>query len=232
MGCVDKIQFSQKLIQNFVRSFLIVPDAYDMYSLGVWIKTLSYYTAQTFPNTPSLPKQARSGLTDSLLRQYFKNHIRYKLSARRKDSEDFVTYSLLLPAWRSAFNVEVDNLIGKWIYDNFRYRMISSLPSLLAPIFDKLCRMHRIRIVDEICTVDDWASRFNSSKLMDKLSDVLDFSDENPEKLNPSDHALLIKKQVISKNIIRGYTCRLDSVIFNFTTNRLLGSQLLEHFYN
>lgn len=41
----------------------------------------------------------------------------------------------------------------------------------------------------------------------------------------------LIKKQVTSKNIVRGYTCRVDSVVFNFTTNRLLGSQLIENFY-
>nr|YP_010478967.1 putative ATP synthase CF1 subunit delta [Lietzensia polymorpha]UVI61272.1 putative ATP synthase CF1 subunit delta [Lietzensia polymorpha] len=232
MGCVDKIQLSQKLIQNFVRAFLVVPNAYDMYQIGVWFKTLSYYTAQTFPNTPSLPKQARSGLTNSLLRQSFKNHIRYKLSARRKDAEDFVTSRLLLPSWKSSFNTEFGPALGNWFYENFRNRVVSSLPSLLPSVFDRLCRMHRIRIVDEICTVEDWTSRFNSNKLMDKLSDVLDFTDENPEKLNPSDHAFLIKKQVTSKNIIRGYTCRLDSVIFNFTTNRLLGSQLLEHFYD
>lgn len=230
MGCVDKIQLSQKLIQNFVRAFLVVPNAYDMYHIGVWFRTLSYYTAQTFPSTSSLPKQGRTGLTNSLLRQSFKNHIRYKLSARRKDAEDFILSRLLLPTWKSSFNSEFGLVIGNWFYENFRNRVVSSLTSILPAVFDRLCRMHRIRIVDEICTVEDWTTRFNGEKLMDKLSDVLDFTDENPAKLNPSDHAFLIKKQVTSKNIIRGYTCRLDSVVFNFTTNRLLGSQLLEHF--
>nr|YP_009551212.1 putative ATP synthase CF1 subunit delta [Vischeria sp. ACOI 3415]QAA12141.1 putative ATP synthase CF1 subunit delta [Vischeria sp. ACOI 3415] len=232
MGCVDKIQLSQKLIQNFIRALLVVPNSYDMYYVAVWFKTLSYYTGQTFPTRRLLPNQAKSGLTNDFLR-YFKNHIRYKLSARRKDSEDFITSTLLTPTWKYSFhNESADMPIGKWFYEIFRTRMVSSLPALIPSIFDKICRMHRIRIIDEICTVEDWTSRFNRAKLMDKLSDVLDFSDENPEKLNPSDYTLLIKKQLTSKNIIRGYTCRLDSVVFNFTTNRLLGSQLIEHFYD
>nr|YP_010478547.1 putative ATP synthase CF1 subunit delta [Chlorobotrys sp.]UVI60852.1 putative ATP synthase CF1 subunit delta [Chlorobotrys sp.] len=232
MGCVDKIQLSQKLIQNFVRAFLVVPNAYDMYHIGVWFRTLSYSTAQTFPKTLSLPKQARSGLPDTLIRQSCNNNIRYKLSARRKDGEDFVTTILLLPTWKSSFTTEFGLVFENWFYDNFKNRVISSLPSLLPGVFDQICRMHRIRIIDEMCTVDDWTSRFNSRKLMDKLSDVLDFTDDNPEKLNPSDHAFLIKRQSVSKSIIRGYVCRLDSVIFNFTTNRLVHSQLIEHFYD
>lgn len=230
MGCVDKIQLTQKLIQNFVRAFLVVPNAYDMYHIGVWFRTLSYYTAQTFPSVASIPKQARSGLNNNLLKQSFKNNIRYKVSTRRKDGEDFIIWRLLLPTWKSSFNNEFGIVLGKWFFENFRNRIVSSLSSILPSLFDKLCRMHRIRIIDEICTIDDWKSRFNGTKLMDKLSDVLDFTDENPNKLNPSDHAFLIKKQVISKNIIRGYTCRVDSVVFNFTTNRLLSSELIQHF--
>lgn len=230
MGCVDKIQLSQQLIQKFVKGFLAVPNAYDMYHIGVWFRTLSYQTAQTFPKSRSIPKQARSGLKNSLLKHSFKNNIQYKISSRRKDAQDFVIWRLLMPTWKSSFTNDLDYALGEWFYDNFKYRVLSSLESLLPAIFDKIARMHRIRIVDEICTVPDWRSRFNSSKLMEKLSDVLDFTDENPLRLNPADHTFLIKKQVTSRSIIRGYTCRVDSVVFNFTTNRLLGSQLLEHF--
>ena len=232
MGCVDKIQLSQNLIQNFVKAFLAVPNAYDMYHIGVWFRTLSYHTAQTYPTKKSIPKQARCGLNNSLLRQSFKNQIRYKISARRKDGEDFVISRLLLPTWKSSFSSDFSLVLGNWFYENFRNRTIASLSSILPSVFDRLCRMHRIRIVDEICTVGDWTSRFNSNKLMDKLSDVLDFTDENLARLNPSEHAFLIKKQVTSKNIVRGYTCRVDSVVFNFTTNRLLGSQLIENFHD
>lgn len=232
MGCLDKVQLSQNLIQNFVKAFQAVPNAYDMYHIGVWFRTLSYYTAQTFPSNESIPKQARTNLNSSLVRQSFKNNIRYKIAARRKDSEDFVIGKLLLPAWKSSFNHDFDLMFGKWFYESFRNRIVSSLVSVFPSVFDRICRLHRLRIVDEICTVNDWTSSFNGDKLLDKLSDVLDFTDENPERLNPSDHAFLIKKQVTSKNIIRGYTCRVDSVVFNFTTNRLLGSQLIENFYN
>jgi uncharacterized protein YutD len=232
MGCVDKIQLSQQLIQKFVKGFLAVPNAYDMYQIGAWFRTLAYETAQTFPKTKSIPKQAKSGLKASLIKYSFKNNLQYKISSRRKDAQDFVIWRLLLPTWKSSFSNKFDRTLGEWFYENFKYRVVSSLESLLPSVFDKICRMHRIRIVDEICTVQDWKSRFNTTKLMEKLSDVLDFTDENPMRLNPTDHTFLIKKQVLSKNIIRGYTCRVDSVIFNFTTNRLLGSELLEHFYD
>jgi hypothetical protein len=231
MGCLDKVQLSQNLIQNFVKAFLASPNAYDMYHIGVWFKTLSYHTAQTFPSTESIPKQSKTNLNASLIRKSFKNNIRYKIAARRKDSEDFVVSKLLLPAWKSSFNHQFELLFGKWFYESFRNRIVSSLGSIFPAVFDRLCRLHRLRIVDEICTVKDWTSRFNSNKLLDKLSEVLDFTDENPERLNSSDHAFLIKKQVTSKNIVRGYTCRVDSVVFNFTTNRLMGSQLVENFY-
>ena len=104
MGCLDKVQLSQNLIQNFVKAFQAVPNAYDMYNIWVWFKTLSYHTAQTFPSTEGIPKQARTNLSSSLVRQSFKNNIRYKIAARRKDSEDFVTWKVLLPAWKSSFN--------------------------------------------------------------------------------------------------------------------------------
>lgn len=230
MGCVDKIQLNQKLIQNFVKGFLAVPNAYDMYQIGVWFRTLSYEIAQAFPKTKSIPRQARSGLSSSLLKHSFRNHLQYKISSRRKDAQDFITWRLLLPTWKFSFSNDFNSILGEWLYENFKYRVVSSLDSLLPSIFDKICRMHRIRIVDEICTVSDWKSRFNSTKLMEKLSDVLDFTDENPAKLNPAEHTFLIKKQNISKNIVRGYTCRVDSVVFNFTTNRLLGSELLKNF--
>lgn len=231
MGCLDKVQLSQNLIQNFVKAFLAAPNAYDMYHIGVWFRTLSYHTAQTFPSSESIPKQAKTNLNANLIRKSFTNNIRYKVAARRKDAEDFVIWRLLLPAWKSSFNHEFELLFGKWFYEGFRNRIVSSLVSIFPSIFDRLCRLHRLRIVDEICTVKDWTSRFNSEKLLDKLSDVLDFTDENPERLNPADHAFLIKKQLTSKNIVRGYTCRVDSVVFNFTTNRLMGSQLIENFY-
>lgn len=230
MGCIDKIQLTQNLIQKFVKVFLAEPKSYDMYQIGIWFRTLSYQIKQAFLDKESLPKQARFGLTTKFLRHSYKNQIQYKISTGRKDSRDFVIWYLILPAWKSAFTANLSMSLGKWFYNIFRNRVSLSLESILPSVFDRLCRMHRIRIIDEICTVEDWTTRFNSAKLMEKLSDVLDFTDENPARLNPSDHCFLIKKQVTSKNIIRGYTCRVDSVIFNFTTNRLLGRQLLEHF--
>ena len=231
MGCLDKIQLSQNLIQNFVKAFLSVPNSYDMYHTGLLLRTLASSTEQTFPKVQTVPKQSRINLNSNLLKHSFKNSIRYKLALRRKDSEDFLVWKLLLPSWKMSFTNDLGPVLGKWFYDNFKNRMVLALSSIIPSIFDRICRMHRIRVVDEICTVNDWTSRFNSNKLMDKLSDVLDFTDENPAYLNPNDHAFLIRKQITSKYIVRGYKCRVDSVVFNFTTNRLVGGELVKHFY-
>jgi hypothetical protein len=231
MGCLDKIQLSQNLIQNFVKAFLCVPNSYDMYHTGLILRTLAYSTEQTFPKVQSVPKQSRTNLNSSVLKQSFNNNIRYKLALKRKDAEDFLVWRLLLPSWKSSFANDFGPVLGNWFYENFRNRMVLALSSIIPTIFDRICRMHRLRIVDEICTVGDWTARFNSNKLMEKLSDVLDFTDENPAYLNPSDHAFLIRKQITSKYIVRGYKCRVDSVVFNFTTNRLIGGELVKNFY-
>lgn len=231
MGCLDKIQLSQNLIQNFVKAFLSVPNSYDMYHTGLLLRTLAYSTEQTFPKEQSVPKQSRSNLNANLLKQSFTKNIRYKLALRRKDSEDFLVWKLLLPSWKTSFANDFGPVLGNWVYENFKNRMVLALSSMIPTIFDRICRMHRIRIVDEICSVTDWTSRFNGNKLMDKLSDVLDFTDENPANLNPEDHAFLIRKQITSKYIVRGYKCRVDSVVFNFTTNRLIGGELIKNFY-
>nr|YP_009551087.1 putative ATP synthase CF1 subunit delta [Pseudellipsoidion edaphicum]QAA12021.1 putative ATP synthase CF1 subunit delta [Pseudellipsoidion edaphicum] len=231
MGCLDKIQLSQNLIQNFVKAFLSVPNSYDMYHTGLLLRTLAYSTEQTFPKVQNVPKQSRTNLNSNLTKYSLKNSIRYKLALKRKDSEDFLVWKLLLPSWKTSFTTDLGPVLGKWLYDNFKNRMVLALSSIIPSIFDRICRIHRIRIIDEICTVNDWTSRFNSIKLMDKLSDVLDFTDENPVYLNPNDHAFLIRKQTTSRSIIRGYKCRVDSVVFNFTTNRLLGGELVKHFY-
>lgn len=231
MGCLDKIQLSQNLIQNFVKAFVSVPNSYDMYHTGLLLRTLASSTEQTFPKQQTIPKQGRTNLNTSLMKQSFESNIRYKLALRRKDAEDYLVWRLLLPSWKSSFSNEMDLVLGAWFYENFRTRMVLALSSLIPTIFERICRMHRLRIVDEICSVNDWTARFNSQKLMDKLSEVLDFSDDIPSRQNTDDHAFLIRKQITSKYIVRGYKCRVDSVVFNFTTNRLIGGELIKHFY-
>ena len=94
MGCLEKIQLNQVLIQKFMKSFLSASNAYDMYHVGVWFRTLSYHSAQIFPTSEGIPKQARTKLTKKFIRQFFKKTIRYKTAARRKDGEDYILWKL------------------------------------------------------------------------------------------------------------------------------------------
>jgi hypothetical protein len=226
-GCLDKIQVSQKLVQSFLSSFLDNQNAYDMYHIGIWFRTLSYHLS-----TSSAVKgnHHRVNIKPSVVKALTANSIRYKLALRTKDWEDFVVWKLRLPTWTSYFSSNYNGLLTKWLYNCFRNRIPSALNSIFPSIFSALARLHRIRIIDEMSTVPNWSKRFNTQTLIDKICDVLDFSHENSNRLKPENHVFLIKRRVPNRSIIRGYTCRIDSMVLNFTTNRLMGEELVKQF--
>ena len=226
-GCLEKIQVSQKLIQSFLKNFLDNSNVYDMYHFGIWFRSLS---SQIYPVFQLKTTFDKLKINPPLIKEITSNSVIYKLGLKRKDWEDFVKWKIKLPIWLSYFSFPDNPFIGKWLYQCFRYRMSSTLNSIFSSIFTQISSLHRIRIVDEMSTVTNWTSRFNSQSLMDKISEVLDFSHENSNRLNPENHIFLIKRRVAKQSILRGYICRIDSLILNFTTNRLIGSELVKHF--
>jgi hypothetical protein len=227
-ACLDKIQVSQKLVQSFISSFLDNQNAYDMYHIGILLRTLSYHVS---PSSVKRGNYTRVNIKPELVKTLNTNSIRYKLALKTKDWQDFVIWQLRLPTWTSYFSSNDKGILTKWLYNCFRNRIHSAFNSILPSIFSSIARLHRIRIIDEMATVPNWSARFNAQTLIEKICNVLDFSDENANYLNPEDHIFLIKRRIPDRSIVRGYTCRIDTMVLNFTTNRLMGSELVNQFY-
>ena len=74
--------------------------------------------------------------------------------------------------------------------------------------------------------ISDQLNLDNAESLKQKITEIVDFNQDILAGVKVKEPSVLVKKQIVDPYIIKGYTCQLDAVVFNFTTNRLIGNEL------
>ena len=227
--CINKIETSQDIIDSFLKNFLKNENAYDPYQVGALLRTLDSFLNQIAKTSAVLSKTEFNKISP-FLKDFKMEYTSGKSTSLRKDVTEFLTWKFCLPFWKDYVicdsNIET---FGDCYYTTFKKGLYRCLNTLISPIFNGLAKMHGIQIIEKL-TVDLEANTSVTPKsLTDKISQIIDFNQDIIAGITVEEPAVLVKRQVKDEYIIKGYTCQIDAITFNFTTNRLIGDQLSKH---
>lgn len=225
--CISKIEKSQTVIDSFFKSFLKDEIAHDPYQISVWLRILDSFLNQVSKTSSVLTKTMEYNLIGPFLKEFKIEYASGKSTSIRKDISDFLTWKFCLPFWKSYFvNQSNVTAFGDWFYMTFKTGLSRSLRSLISPIFIGLGKMHGIQVIEKLTMDNNSDNTLDPKALTKKITEIIDFNQDIISGVNIENPTLLIKRKKTDKYLIKGYTCQLDAVVYNFTTNRLIGEQL------
>lgn len=228
--CINKIDTSQTVIDSFFKSFLKNDNAYDPYQVSVWLRILDSFLNQVYKTSAVISKKIDVNLVLPFLKEFKMVYASGKSTTLRKDISEFLVWKFCLPFWKSYFvNQSNVTTFGDWFYTAFKSGLSRCLKSLVSPIFIGLSKMHGTQIVEKITIDADATTIVDVKAVSTKIGEIIDFNQNIISGVTVNNPAVLIKHKVRDKHVIKGYTCQIDSVVFNFTTNRLMKDQLSKH---
>lgn len=224
--CINKIETSQNIIDSFFKNFLKSENVYDPYQIGVWLRFLDSFLNEV-SKANVLSKATEFKTIAPFLKEFKQEYNSGNSKTIRKDISDFIIWKFGLPFWKSYFinksNVEA---FEEWFFTTFKSGLARSLTPVTSSIFIGLSKMHGIQVIEKLSIDSEADISKTPESLKQKISEMVDFNQDILAGVKVKEPSVLVKKQVINKYIIKGYTCQLDAVVFNFTTNRLIGNEL------
>jgi hypothetical protein len=224
--CINKIETSQNIIDSFFKNFLKNENVYDPYQVSVWLRFLDSFLNQV-SKTAVLTKTTEFITIAPFLKEFKQEYSSGKSKTLRKDISEFLIWRFGLPFWKSYFinksNVET---FEEWFYQTFKVGLSRSLTSVTSSIFIGLSKMHGIQVIEKLSVDNEADKSVTPESLKQKIIEIVDFNQDILAGVKVKEPSVLVKKQIVDPYIIKGYTCQLDAVVFNFTTNRLIGNEL------
>lgn len=223
--CLEKLTQSRETGLTSVRNFMNMSASFDTYHLYGSIKMIWSLTEKSLPPARIFPNSIKTTWTDPKFRDSnFESFLSFRTACAKQDAYDYIVLGVLLPVWFS-YEEETSKAFKNWVYQNLKSRSKAGLPVINKLLFKLLNLEHSIKVIDELKVPAGYSTEKNRQNLVQEVNTLM-------TKYGVAANEYLFRKQVPTKKILGGFICRLDSAIFDQTTNTRLHKEVLKRLVN
>lgn len=219
--CLEKLTQSRETGLTSLRSFMNMSSSFDPYHLYGSIKMVWAMTEGSLPAPKTVPTSAKTIWTDAKFRDTnFESYLSFRTACAKQDAYDYIVLGILLPLWFS-YEEDASTAFKTWVYQNLKTRSTAGLPVVNQLLFKLLSLEHSIKVIDELKVPTAYNTEKNRQNLVKEVNALL-------TRYGVAANEYLFRNQIQSKKILGGFICRLDSAVFDQTTNSRLHKEILK----